>query len=135
MRIAPILRVVEPKEPDWEKLNQDLTFTGYNSELKTLYKKGKLPQVRRGFYGEKLTQKNLSLEHLQAKSAGGTTTLDNLVLASKQTNNARGNKPLRDFINLKHMAKYLEQFQNIHIKSFDGNEYIKMILQKVSELL
>lgn len=68
---------------------QQPTFQ-YNSPLKTLYRKGELPVIY-GFYGDRLTQKNVSLEHLKPHSKGGKTVLSNLVLASKQKNQARGN--------------------------------------------
>ena len=107
---------------------------GYSHPLKTLYKKGQLP-IKRGFYGEPLTTKNVSLEHLKPKSKGGKTQLNNLVLATKETNNRRGDKPLKEFLNLKAMTNYLKQFKNIKIKGFDGNEYIKMILKTIGEIL
>ena len=61
---------------------------GYSNILKTEWRKGHLPSVKYGFYGEKLTQKNLSLEHLQAHSKGGKTVLSNLVLAAKEAKEA-----------------------------------------------
>lgn len=36
-----------------EPIKPQPTFGGYNSVLKTLYKKGKLPQVKKGFNGDK----------------------------------------------------------------------------------
>lgn len=110
-------------------------FGGYNSELKTLWRAGKLPQVKKGFYGGKITQDTLSLEHLEAHSKGGKTELNNLVITTKANNCKRGNKPLAEFINLKAMAEYLLQFVNIKVGNFDGNAYIKGIIQKVGELL
>ena len=111
------------------------TFGGYNSELKTLWRAGRLPQVKKGFYGGKLTQDTLSLEHLEAHSKGGKTELNNLVITTKANNCKRGNKPLAEFLNLKAMAEYLLQFVNIKVGNFDGNAYIKGIIQKVGELL
>lgn len=111
------------------------TFEGYKSPLKTLFKKGQLPQVKRGFYGEKITPNTVSLEHLHPISKGGKTELKNLVLAHKKTNNERSDYPLQDFIKLDKMAKYLEQFKNIKVGDFDGNKYIAMILETVGGLL
>ena len=108
---------------------------GYSHYLKTMWKKGQLPQIKTGFYGDKLTLRNVSLEHLQPKSKGGKTELENLVLASNRLNNARGDRPLIEFIDFKAMARYLEQFRNLKVKGFDGNKYIAMILNKVGELL
>lgn len=108
---------------------------GYSHFLKTMYKRGQLLQVRQGFYGETLNLKNVSLEHLKPISKGGKTELKNLVLAHKDLNNKRSDKPLNEFINLKAMAQYLEQFKNIKIMGFDGNKYIAMILETVGRLL
>lgn len=107
---------------------------GYQHPLKTLWKKGLLPTVKKGFYGDELTMKTVSLEHLQPKSQGGKTSLDNLVLASKRTNNLRGDKPLQLFIIKQKAIEYFYQFINIKIKGFDGNKYIESALNKLSEL-
>lgn len=111
------------------------TSFGYSHALKTAWKKGALPQVKRGFYGEKLTKKNVSLEHLKPKSQGGETKWHNLVLADNKINNERGDKPLSEYINYKAMGEYLDQFKNIKVKGFDGNKYIAMILETVGGLL
>lgn len=111
------------------------TFEGYKSPLKTLYKRNQLPQVKYGFYGERITPNTVSLEHLKPISKGGKTELKNLVLAHKNTNNARSDYPLRDYLKLDKMAKYLEQFKNIKVGDFDGNKYIAMILETVGGLI
>ena len=112
----------------------EITF-GYSHPLKTAWKRGQLPQVKYGFYGDLLTKKNVSLEHLKCISKGGKTELNNLVLASDKMNNLRGDKPLSEYLNIKAMAKYLEQFTNIKTRGFDGNKYIAMILKTVGELI
>ena len=96
----------------------------YSSPLKTLWRKGKLPSVKYGFYGDVLTQRNISLEHLKAHSKGGKTNLTNLVLASKAKNNARGNDAIGDYLDVNNLVRYLKQFKDIRIKDFDGNKYI-----------
>jgi len=125
MKIQPLFKKTQTTQPSF----------GYHHPLKTMYKKGMLPQIKRGFYGEIITPKTVSLEHLDAISQGGKTELKNLVLAHKITNNKRGDKPLKDFINFKAMANYLDQFKNIKVKDFDGNKYIAMILETVGRLL
>jgi 5-methylcytosine-specific restriction endonuclease McrA len=124
----------EPLPPIQDVLIYRPSF-GYSHPLKTAWKKGQIPQVKYGFYGEKLTKKNVSLEHLKPISKGGKTEWSNLVLADNKINNARGDKPLEDYLNLKAMGKYLEQFKNIKIKGFDGNRYIAMILETVGGLI
>lgn len=112
--------------------SNSLTF-GYSHQLKTLYRQGKLP-IKYGFYGDKLTQKNVSLEHLKPYSKGGKTKLSNLVLASKQKNQARGNADIRNFANKEDIVKYLSQFIDVRIKGFDGNKYIKGIIKTLIKL-
>ena len=105
----------------------------YNSPLKTLYRKGELP-VKYGFYGDRLTKKNVSLEHLKPFSKGGKTELNNLVLASKQKNQDRGNADIRNFANIETIIKYLSQFIDVKIEWFDGNKYINGIIKTLRNL-
>ena len=107
----------------------------YSSPLKTLWRKGKLQGVRYGFYGDRLTQKNVSLEHLKAHSKGGKTNLANLVLASKEKNNARGNDTIDSYLDIKNVIRYLAQFKDIKLKDFDGNKYIAGILATLGGLI
>lgn len=107
----------------------------YSSPLKTLWRKGKLPSVKYGFYGDVLTQRNISLEHLKAHSKGGKTNLTNLVLASKAKNNARGNDAIDEYLDVKNIIRYLKQFKDIRIKDFDGNKYIAGVLATLGGLI
>ena len=116
-----------------QPIQQNSPTFGYSSPLKTLYKKGDLP-IKYGFYGDRLTQKNVSLEHLKPHSKGGKTELSNLVLASKQKNQARGNADIRNFANKETIAKYLSQFIDVKIKDFDGNRYINGIIKTLRNL-
>lgn len=113
--------------------NNAITF-GYHSPLKTLYKKGQMPKVIYGFYGDKLTPKNVTLEHLLPHSKGGASELDNFVLASKQNNLARGNDDIRKFANKECIVRYLSQFMGIKLPYFNGDKYIKGILQTLEKL-
>ncbi len=110
-----------------------LTFQ-YSSPLKTLWRKGKLP-VKYGFYGDVLTQKNVSLEHLKPHSKGGKTNLANLVLASKTKNQARGNEAINDHLKVENVVRYLAQFKDVRVKDFDGNKYIAGILATLGGLI
>ena len=106
----------------------------YSSPLKTLWRKGKLP-IKYGFYGDVLTQKNVSLEHLRPHSKGGKTNLTNLVLASKAKNNARGNETIKDYLTVENVVRYLAQFKDVRIKDFDGNKYIAGVLATLGGLI
>lgn len=111
------------------------TFNGYSSILKTLWKRNKLPSVKRGLYGDILTKDNLSLEHLKPHSQGGQTVLNNLALASKDKNNLRNSKPLKDFLTQEMVENYLKQFKNIYARGFSGKKYIEMLRKTFEELI
>lgn len=111
-----------------------VSFTGYNSKLKTAWKKGLLPTVTKGIYGKVLTEDNISLEHIVPHSQGGKTTLNNLFLADAKENSKRGIKPIADFVSEKQLSEYLEQFVGVKAGGFNGDKYIKQILKKIEEL-
>ena len=115
------------------KQTDNITF-GYHNILKTQYLKGNLKTVKYGFYGDKLTKKNVSLEHLKPKSKGGLSETQNFVLASKTRNQARGNKDIEPFIDRECVLRYLLQFVGIKAENFNGDNYIKDILNTLKNL-
>ena len=105
---------------------------GYSNILKTLYKTDKLP-IKKGIYGGILTKNNVTLEHIRPHSKKGATALHNLVLATRENNEKRGNAPLSEFYNKEKAREYFEQFVDLVIpykdggkkqKYFNGNQYI-----------
>lgn len=111
------------------------TVFGYSSILKTSWRKGLMPSVKIGIYGGKLTQGNITLEHVQPLSKGGKTTLSNLALATYSNNILRGSKPLKWFLDLDIFDKYLKQFENIEIMNFSGNKYIEALTATIERIL
>ena len=111
----------------------NITF-GYSNILKTQYLRGNLKTVKYGFYGDKLTKKNVTLEHLKPKSKGGKSELENFVLASKHCNQARGNQNLSLFIDKENALRYLLQFVGVKAETFNGDIYIKMIIKTLKKL-
>ena len=112
---------------------------GYNNILKDLFKSGKLPSVKIGLYGDTLTKKNVTLEHLIPHSKKGPNKLFNFALASKAKNELRANFDIRDYLTPDMAKKYLKQFKDITIfqnkeKIFDGNSYIEMIENTLTTL-
>jgi len=103
-------------------------------DLKQLWDKGKLPTVKYGFYGDILTKENISREHLLPASLGGTTKFGNIVLASKEKNQIRSNYDIRDFADAQIVKQYLQQFNPIHLKEFDGKTYIQAIKKTLKTL-
>lgn len=106
----------------------------YSNVLKTQWMKGNLKSVKKGFYGDTLTKKNITLEHLKPHSQGGKTSLENLVLASKQKNWLRGCEDLRKYASKKGIIEYLIQFMGIRLKNFNGDEYIANIVETLKTL-
>lgn len=113
--------------------NDSVSFQ-YSSPLKTLFKEGKMPTVKYGFYGAKLTKQNVSLEHLQPHSKGGPSCLRNYVLATQENNKLRGNDDIKNHFNLGDALRYLQQFVDIKLPRFDGNKYISDILNTLRKL-
>ena len=110
-----------------------VTF-GYSHPLKTLYKKGKFPKVIYDFYGDKLTKKNVTLEHLKPHSQGGKSCSENFVLATMQNNWLRGCDDIRKYAKQENITKYLSQFMGVKLPNFDGDKYIAGILNTLKQL-
>ena len=122
---------------------------GYHHPIKTMWLKGRLPWLQYGFYGEKLTKRNVSIEHLKPvvmfkeecngnreKARRLATTWENVVLASNRINNFRGCDPLSAVIDYEAMGRYLQQFEGKHIPGFgSGEKYIKGVLDTVNSLI
>lgn len=100
---------------------------GYKHPLKTQWLKGKLPTVTKGLYGEVLTPKTISVEHLTPASLGGGLDWGNVVLADRTKNSQRGIEPIENFVTVEMLRNYLKQFKDIMIGDFKGNDYIKLI--------
>ena len=124
-----------------------ITF-GYTTIISKLFKEGKLPSVVKGFYGGDLEINPKSLqrasnEHLRPKSLGGQTTLANIVLATVENNNKRGNEPLSLFFKKDKAEEYWEQFEDLIVehkqgkktKIFSGNRYIEDSKATVKKIL
>ena len=123
--------MIQPIGPQLQ--TPQISFT-HKWEVKTMWKKGKLPQIKYGFYGDELTIKNCTVEHLLPISKGGKTKTNNLVLASAANNQARSNIDLRKVIDIPAAKQYLRQFQGIKMKTFNGDSYIQMIKNTLKRL-
>lgn len=110
-----------------------ITFT-YNHQLKTLFKKGKI-KLKYDIYGDRLTKQNCTLEHIECVSHGGKTVTANVALATARMNNARGNKPLSEFLNAEGLAYYCNYFLHFKIPEFDGVKYIRDLLETINRVL
>ena len=106
-----------------------LTFQ-YSHKMKTDFKKGRLP-IKFDMAGNKLTVKNVSLDHVIPKSQGGTSTTDNYVLATREFNSSRGVIPLALLITKEMFEKWAKQFEKLTVCGIPGPKYTKMIFDKI----
>ena len=110
-------------------ITNTITFGGYNFKLKKMYRQGKLPQDLVDIGGNRITQKNLSGDHAIPKSKGGKTTDTNMMLATKQFNSLRGNRPLREVTTKENLIKWISQYLALgQIDGFDFVKYVRGIL-------
>ena len=110
-------------------ITNSITFTGYNFTLKKMYRDGKLPKDLVDLGGNRITQNNLSGDHAIPKSKGGKTTDDNMMLATKQFNSLRGNRPLKEVTTKENLIKWINQYLELgQIDGFDFVKYVRGIL-------
>lgn len=108
----------------------NITFIGYSFKLKKLYKQGKLPKDLVDMGGNRITQRNLSGDHAIPRSKGGKTTDENMMLATKQFNSLRGNRPLREVTTIDNLIKWVNQYIQLEpIDGFDFKKYVVGILK------
>lgn len=105
----------------------NITFT-YNHPLKTAYKKGMMPTVKRGLYGEKIEK--VSIEHLTPHSQGGKTEWGNIALTDAKENNLRGVRPISEVVNYQMWINYLKQFKSVKNRLVNGSKYIKILCRR-----
>lgn len=114
------------------------TFGGYNSILKDMYKDGRLPSVKVGLYGGRLSKQTVSLEHIKPASKGGSTALKNMALATKDNNRLRGNRDINNYLTKAMLYNYLIQFKDLIVKYkgkiFNGNNYITDIVSTLKKV-
>ena len=106
-----------------------------NHPLKTLWLEHKLPSVRYGIYGGKLTPDTVTIEHLQPRSKGGKTTYNNIALATKLNNNRRSSHPLKNYLTDTMADEYLNQFRGVEVDDFSGDRYIRRVEPTIKRLL
>ena len=107
---------------------------GYSCRLKSLYKRNKI-KILYSFYGGKLDKSKVSIEHIIPHSKGGINSQKNYVLCNTDQNFARGNDPIETYLDWKAVGLYLDQFRGVKIAGFDGDQYIKDILNSLSTAL
>ena len=106
-----------------------IPFEGYNFKLKKLFKDGKLPKDLYDIGGNKITSKNFSGDHIVPKSKGGRTTNENMMIATKQFNNLRGNRDLKEVVTFENAIRWALQWMNIKVDDFDGAQHVKDVFK------
>lgn len=138
---VPAIRLNKP-QPTLEQLEAQMghhkpypvPFEGYNFKLKKLFRQGKLPKDLVDLGGNKITQRNLSGDHGLAKSKGGKTTDDNMILATKYFNSLRGNRPLKEVVTMENLIKWVNQYLKLgKTKDFDFVKYVQDILNVIAK--
>jgi hypothetical protein len=100
-----------------------LTFQ-YSSILKDEFKRGAI-KLSKDITGQPLTKKVASLDHTIPKSKGGKSCLANYNLMNRLANMLRGNKPLKEVIDLESLIEYIIVMLNTDTGKFNGIEYLK----------
>jgi hypothetical protein len=97
---------------------------GYKSILKKEFLRGNIP-LKRDITGHKLNPKYLSVDHTIPKNKGGKSRLYNYSLMDSFVNNKRGEKPIKQFIDLESLVEYFAVMLDVKTMEFDGVEYLK----------
>lgn len=100
-----------------------MTFQ-YSSILKKEFKRGKIP-LKRDITGAVLKRGKATLDHTIPKSKGGKSSLFNYSLMNGQANKARGNAPLKPFIDLESLIEYIQVMLETKTPHFNGIRYLK----------
>ena len=115
-------------------ITSTIPFNGYNFKLKKMYREGKLPKDLVDLGGNRITQKNMSGDHAIPKSKGGKTTDANMILATKQFNSLRGNRPLKEVTTIENLIKWVNQYLELDtVDGFDFRRYVQNILKILGE--
>lgn len=106
---------------------------GYHSELKDLFKAGKL-QGLKSFSGQELTQP--SIDHIKPKSKGGGNNIGNYILTNRKENADRGNKNIDYYIekNQQGMLDYIKWFETHKVERFDCIGYIRKVINTINRV-
>ena len=64
-----------------------------------------------------------------ARSKGGKNTEDNMMLATKQFNSLRGNRPLKEVVTLENVIKWANQYFGLKVDGFDGDKHVKDVFR------
>lgn len=105
---------------------------GYKSVLKTYWREGKLPTVKKDIYGKEII--NETVEHIIPKSRGGKSNLFNYALANSQDNFKRGSDDIMKHTTIDNVYNWFKQFVDVKLPNLDGQEYIRIAAKKFGKV-
>ena len=118
MKVTPV--IIQPAPIDYPP-NPNF---GYKSILKKEFLRGKIP-LKRDITGHKLNPKHLSVDHTIPKNKGGKSSLYNYSLMDSFVNNKRGERPIKQFIDLESLVEYIIVMLDVKTMELDGIDYLK----------
>lgn len=118
MRVSP---VIIPPAPVNKPPNPNF---GYKSILKKEFLRGKIP-LKKDITGHKLNPKYISVDHTIPKNKGGKSSLYNYSLMDSFVNNKRGERPIKQFIDLESLVEYIIVMLDVKTMELDGIDYLK----------
>lgn len=116
-----------------QPISQSPNF-GYKSILKKEFERGAIP-LKRDITGKALKKGYSSVDHTIPKSKGGKSNLFNYSLMDSIANQKRGNKPIKDFIDLESLVEYISIMLDVDTYDLDGVKYIKGWLKNLLKAL
>lgn len=105
-----------------------IVLSGVGFEAKSVLKKdfdsGLIP-LKKDITGHKLKRGESTLDHTIPKSKGGGSTIYNYSLMNGLINNKRGNKPIRQYIDLESLIEYIKVMLDVKTPDVDGIDYLR----------
>lgn len=112
----------------------DTVTFGYKSVLKKDFENGKIP-LKKDITGQPLIKGKETIDHTIPLSRGGKSELYNYTLMNKVANNARGNKPLRYYIDIESLIEYIRVMLDVKTENINGVDYLKKWLKNLAKEL
>ena len=105
---------------------------GYKSVLKTYWREGKLPTVKKDIYGKEIIKE--TVEHIIPKSKGGKSNLFNYAIANANDNFKRGSDDIMKYTTIDNVYNWFKQFVDVKLPHLDGQEYIRKTAKKFGKV-
>ena len=114
-------------------LIQGVSF-GARSVLKRDFDAGLIP-LKRDITGHKLKRRESTLDHTIPKSKGGKSNIYNYSIMNGFINNKRGNKPIKNYIDLESLVEYIIIMLDVNTPDVYGIDYLRGWLRTLHRAL